>query len=233
MVALSRLQWIFSQLTLGRQARISTNSYDDKTVIHVTLAPLGSFCDNSITAAILQSITSSLHLFLVVDRGHQHTSGVSRITLTFRPRETVSSKPVVLDPAVVVPASSASVLDVVQVPDDGSMCASSAITNIATIEAELCNTILKRLEPALAVVQQRRDQIETLHSQWQSVPASAQVLAPVVAMRGKMLELMEEQIQIEERLASEVKGMVKDYAGGAAVLAAVRSRCCVALIPDD
>ena len=56
---------------------------------------------------------------------------------------------------------------------------------------------------------------------------AARALDPVVALRTKMLDMMEEQNKLEEKFADDIKDMVKHHNGGAAVLPAVRLRCCV------
>ena len=90
--------------------------------------------------------------------------------------------------------------------------------------ADLCNFIVQRLEPAFNALQLRRDQLESVRSDWLKIPIEAHSFEPVIAMRHSMLEKIEQQDRLEENLDDQIKGIVEGHHGGAAVLAAVRLR---------
>ena len=86
MVVISRLQFVASQLMLGRNARISCNSYPNKSIVHITLAPISeTMAFNQVAACLINSIMMSLHLVTAVDRGHSHSDGSARITISLKP----------------------------------------------------------------------------------------------------------------------------------------------------
>ena len=116
---------------------------------------------------------------------------------------------------------------------DSMPCRSEVDDAIVGATAELCSWIFSRLEPAFNALQQRRDQLEAVRSDWHKVPIEAHVYAPVIALRATLMKMIEEQDRLEADFLDQVKDMVESHHGGEAVLAAVRLRCrAPALAPD-
>ena len=85
MVSAARIEWILAQLRQGRQIRLRTNSHVGKCVVHAEL--LDHFCPtmlNQIAIDLFIALRAQLAYTVVVDHGHQSSSGSSRISFSVK-----------------------------------------------------------------------------------------------------------------------------------------------------
>eukprot|EP00927_Polykrikos_kofoidii_P015236 TRINITY_DN16764_c0_g2_i3.p1 TRINITY_DN16764_c0_g2~~TRINITY_DN16764_c0_g2_i3.p1 ORF type:complete len:290 (+),score=30.51 TRINITY_DN16764_c0_g2_i3:59-871(+) len=82
MVTAARLGWLRQQIADGRRYRMSTNGHSSRTVVHVTLWEVCDACASSLLGcAMLDALTDSSSVSVVVDQGHAFSNGSSKVTL--------------------------------------------------------------------------------------------------------------------------------------------------------
>ena len=256
MVVAARIEYILSRIAGGDHATISclpnvaTGKMKFKILIRCSDAsPSPLIAESSYN--MLHYIRQLAIQFSAVDRGHRHSDGTMEICIWLTPWQSANSNRTTTKPVPTpvcsedsraltpVPVSDVVAQEFVHTGELAAIVEDHLVGDVAPLDScvkddsaddaqeELCNFIVAGLEKSISAIQQRREQIESVHVQWRSVPMAARALDPVVALRTKMQDMMEEQNTLEEKFADDIKDMVKHHNGGAAVLAAVRLRCSV------
>ena len=88
MVITSRLSWLYGELQLGRACRFSCNTHHDRINVQIVLQPISAMgtSDNLYVLGFVDVLMQGVCNYAVVDHGHQHTDGTSRISISIKPR---------------------------------------------------------------------------------------------------------------------------------------------------